>query len=292
LTGASESWKEANLSSFFATNAAVGINAANSYLNSLGVIVPPATAVLNGFVWIADTEQKAIGTNLVDDILQGGSGQVSAGSDLDVLLEVVIDSFLSHKTTLLVSNWPHHILNQWLMHRKSKDMCSPVTDDDLQLPEAAEPSILDRSQGVQADTVGEGQWGSNHVLALGLQLVQDDIRRSSGMAVQLDVELGEDVPELVVGGLVVVEVGLAIGTGVLKVATESTVGSELLNTATQLLVSLLSVVHGQMANGPMPSRLFLDLVRRPVVGLLASVGVFPARALSERIPRTGRNTMV
>jgi hypothetical protein len=145
LTGAFESWKEPNLSSFFATNAAVGINAANSYLNSLGVIVPPATAVLNGFVWIADTEQKAIGTNLVDDILQGGSGQVSAGRDLDVLLEVVIDSLLSHNTTLLVSNWPHHILYQWLIHRKSKNMCSPVTDDDLQLPEAVEPSVLNQA---------------------------------------------------------------------------------------------------------------------------------------------------
>jgi hypothetical protein len=58
---------------------------------------------------------------------------------------------------------------------------------------------------------------------------------------------------------------------VLEVAKESNVGSELLNTATQLLVSLLSVVHGQTANAPMPSRLFLDLVCRPVVGLTGSI---------------------
>jgi hypothetical protein len=69
-----------------------------------------------------------------------------------------------------------------------------VTDDDLQLPEAVEPSVLDQAQGVQADTIGEGQRGSNRVLALGSQLVQDDVRRSSGMDVQVDVELGEDVP--------------------------------------------------------------------------------------------------
>jgi hypothetical protein len=91
------------------------------------------------------------------------------------------------------------------------------------------------------------------------------------MDVQVDVELGEDVPELIVGGLVVVEVGLAIGAGVLEVAKEGTVGPELLNTATQLLVSLLRVVHGQTASAPMPSRLFLDLVRRPVVGLGGSI---------------------
>ncbi|KAJ6081551.1 hypothetical protein N7499_006425 [Penicillium canescens] len=207
MTGASESWKEPNLSSFFATNAAEGINATSSCLSGLGVIVPLATAVLNGF---------------------GGSGEVSADSDLDVLLEVVIDGLLSHDTALLVSNGPH-------------DIFEPVVD-------------ISEVEG--------------NVLSL---LVQDDIRRSSGMDVQVDIELGEDVPELVVGGLVVVEVGLAIGTGGLEVGTEGTVRSELLNTATQLLVSLLRVVHGRTANAPMPSRSFLDLVRRPVVGLSGSI---------------------
>jgi hypothetical protein len=46
-----------------------GINAANSSLKGFGVIVLPATAFLNVFIGIVDTEQNEIGTNLVDGIL-------------------------------------------------------------------------------------------------------------------------------------------------------------------------------------------------------------------------------
>lgn len=47
----------------------------------------------------------------------------------------------------------------------------------------------------------------------------------------------------------------------------STVESELLNTAAQLLVSLLGVVHGQAGKRAYVGAAVLDLVCRPVVGL-------------------------
>jgi hypothetical protein len=93
-----------------------------------------------------------------------------------------------------------------------------------------------------------------------------------------EIELGEDLPELVVGGLVVVEVGLAVGTGVLEVPTESTVASEHLNTATQLLASLLGFCMDRYAKAPMQSRLFLIW---SATQLLVSVAVFSARDLSD-----------
>ena len=255
-----------------ATNAAVGINTANSFLNGLGVIVPPATAVLNGLVGIVNTEQNAIGTNLVDDILQGGSREVSTGSDPDVLLEVVIDGLLGHHATLLISNGPLDIFEPVVDTPEVEgNVFALVTNNNLQLGEAVEHSVGDQAQGVQADTVGEGQRGSNQILALGVQLVKNDIRRSSGVDVQGDIQLGQDLPELVVGGLVVVEIGLAVGTGVLEVAKESTVESELLNTATQLLASLLRVVHRQTGKSTHAVTVVLDLIGRPVVGLSGSL---------------------
>jgi hypothetical protein len=171
MTGASESWKEPSLSSFFATNAAECINAISSYLNDLGVIVPPATAVLNGFVGVVDTEQNAIGTNLVDRHTSCGSGEVSAGRDLDVLLEIVIDSLLSHDTTLLVSNGPHDIFKPVVdIPEVEGNVLALVKADNLQLSGRTPRSRS--SPGCAGCTVfGEVQRGPNQVLALRLQLV-------------------------------------------------------------------------------------------------------------------------
>lgn len=87
------------------------------------------------------------------------------------------------------------------------------------------------------------------------------------MEVKGDIQLGKDLPELVVGRLVVVQVCLAVWTGVLEVAEESTVESELLDTATQFLASLLRVVHRQAGKSTHAVAVVFDLLGSPVVGL-------------------------
>lgn len=197
---------------------------------------------------------------------------MSAGSDLDVLLEVVIDGLLGHDTTLHVSNGPLDIFEPVVdTPEVDGNVLALMTDNDLQLREAVQHSVRDQAQRVQAGIVGKGQRESSQVLALGAQPVQDKIRRSGRVDVRGEIKLGEDLPELVIGELVVVEVGLTVGTGVLEVAKESTMASELLNTATQLLASLLGFVHGQTRKGAHAVAVVLNLVGRPVVGLSGSI---------------------
>jgi hypothetical protein len=67
---------------------------------------------------------------------------VSAGSDLDVRLEIVIDSLLSHDTTLLVSNGPHDIFEPVVdIPEVEGNVLALVTDDNLQLREAVVHSV-------------------------------------------------------------------------------------------------------------------------------------------------------
>lgn len=250
-------------------NLLVVLHATNSSLDLLGLAVPPGRAVLDGLVGVVDAEEDAVGADLVDDVLERVAGEVARGGDPDVLLKVVVDGLLAVPVvTLLLSDGPLDVLEPVVDAPEVKgDVLAQVAHDDLGLGMAVEDAVDDEAHQVQADGVGEGQGRADEGLALGVELVEDDVGGGGGVDVQRDVELLQDVPEGVVLRLVVEEVLLAVGARVLEVAEEGAVEPELLDAAGELPAGLDGVVHGQAREGAELVGLGLDLLSNPVVDL-------------------------
>lgn len=89
----------------------VVLHATNSSLDLLSLAVPPGRAVLDRLVRVVDAEQDAVGSDLVDDILERVAGEVARGGDPDVLLEVVVDGLLAVPVVaLLLGDGPLDVL--------------------------------------------------------------------------------------------------------------------------------------------------------------------------------------
>lgn len=89
----------------------VVLHATNSSLDLLSLAVPPSRAILNRLVRVIDTEQDAVGPDLVDDVLERVAGEVARGGDPDVLLEVVVDGLLAVPVVaLLLGDGPLDVL--------------------------------------------------------------------------------------------------------------------------------------------------------------------------------------
>lgn len=67
-------------------NLLVVLDATDGVLDLLAIV--PVAAVLNGLVRVVDTEENTVGTELIDNILEGVGGEVATGGQPDVGLEV------------------------------------------------------------------------------------------------------------------------------------------------------------------------------------------------------------
>lgn len=250
-------------------NLLVVLHTTNSSLDLLSLAVPPGRAVLDSLVRVVDAEQDAVGSDLVHHILERVAGEVARGGHPDVLFEVVVDCLLAvPNVTLLLSDGPLDILEPVVDAPEVKgDVLAKVAHDDLGLRMAVEHAIDDEAHQVQADGVGEGQWRANERLALRVELVEDDISGRSGVDVQGNVKLREDLPEGVVLRLVIEEVLLAVLACVLEVAEQGAVEAELLDATGEFLAGLHGVVHRQARKGTQLVGLGLDLLGHPVVDL-------------------------
>lgn len=251
------------------TNLLIVLHATNSRLDLLSLTVPPSGAVLDRLVRVVDAEQHAVGSDLVDDVLERVAGEVARGGDPDVLLEVVVDGLLAVPVVaLLLGDGPLDVLEPVVdAPEVERDVLSQVAHDDLGLGVAVEHAVDDEAHQVQADGVGEGQGRADEGLALRIELVEDDVRGRGRVDIQRDVELGQDLPEGVVLRLVVEEVLLAVPARVLEVAEQGAVEPELLDAAGEFLAGLDGVVHGQAREGAQLVGLGLDLLGDPVVDL-------------------------
>ncbi|KAJ0158904.1 Positive regulator of purine utilization [Colletotrichum tanaceti] len=257
-----------------AADLAVVVDAADGLLDLLGPAVPPGGAGLNGLVGVVDGEQDAVGADLVDDVAERRRGEVARGRDPDVAAEVVVDGLLAHAAAAPVAvalglgDGLLDVLEPVVDAPKVKgELLAQVADDDLEAREAVEDAVGDEAHEVQADAVGEGQRRADEVLALGVELVQDDVGGPRRVDVDGHVEVADDAPEGVVLGLVVELVRLAALAGVLEVAEQRAVEAELAHAARQLPARLRRVVHRQAGEGAEPVAVVLDLPVRPVVDL-------------------------
>lgn len=281
-------------------NLLVVLDSADGVLDLLSLAVPPVAAVLNSLIGVVDTEEDTVGTELIDNILERVGGEVATGGQPDVGLEVygVVTQRVSHSSssicgekkknpdktkglltvvdvllaepleTLLLGNGTLDVLNPVVDAPKVVgDVLAQVAHNDLGLWETIKDTIGDKTQEVQADTVGKGQGRSDQVLALRVQLFVDNIGRRRGVDVKRDIQVLENLPEGVVLGLVIVQVRLAIGTRMLEIAEQRTVEAQLLDTAGELLAGLHGIVHRQAGEGTQLVGLGLDLFGDPVVDL-------------------------
>lgn len=114
-----------------------------------------------------------------------------ARGDPDVPLEVVVDGLLEILEPVVDAP---EVEGEVLAH---------VTDDNLEVGEAVEDAVGDEAHEVEVDAVGEGERGPDEVLALGVQLVVDDVGGGGETNVHWDIEVGDDLPEGVKLGLIV-----------------------------------------------------------------------------------------
>jgi len=254
------------LLSILTTNHLISLSATKSQLDLLGVVVPPATAILNGLVWVINREEDALGAKVVSDVSEGLGAEVTTGGDPDVVVEVVVEGALADDIASLGGKWLLDILEPVVGAPEVEwNVLTKMTDNDLQLREAVEDTVGDDTEEVERYSIGEGEWWTNEVLALSVLLPVLCALWGGWVDVDGHIQLLDDLPEGIIVWLIIVEVSLPVRASVLHVIQERTMEAKLCDTAAELSTSLRRVVHGETGKGAEAVAVVLDLIGDVVV---------------------------
>jgi len=191
---------------------------------------------------------------------------VTTGGDPDVVIEVVVEGALANDIASLGGEWLLNILEPVVGTPEVEgDMLAKMADNDLQLREAVEDTVGDDTEKVKRYGIGEGERGTNEVLALCVLLCELLTLWSGWVDVDGYIQLLDDLPEGIVHWLVIVEVSLTVSAGMLHVIQERAVEAKLCDTAAELFAGLYRVVHGETGKGAEAVTVVLDLIGDVVV---------------------------